>query len=86
LSGLNPFEQKVITRYREQSRSTKKRRRRMSSPLTVDYLGFIERFRAGPREQRIRIRPETLARCEQSVGTAAYIRWYLSQLAERLHT
>jgi hypothetical protein len=58
----------------------------MSSPLTVDYLGFIERFRAGPREQHIRIRPETLARCERSVGTAAYVRWYLSQLADRLHT
>lgn len=49
-------------------------------------MDFFERFGAGPREPRIRIRPETLARCERSVGTAAYIRWYLSQLAERLHT
>jgi hypothetical protein len=82
LSGLNPFEQMVAMRYREQQRKEK----RMDSPLMVDYLGFIERFRAGPREQRIRIRPETLARCEQSVGTAAYVRWYLGQLAERLNT
>jgi hypothetical protein len=82
LSGLTPFEQKVITRYREQQWKEK----RMDSPLMVDYLGFIERFRAGPRQQRIRIRPETLSRCEQSVGTAAYARWYLGQLAERLNT
>jgi hypothetical protein len=58
----------------------------VSSTLRVNYLGFIERFGMGPREQRIRIRPETLARCEQSVGTAAYVRWYLGQLAERLNT
>lgn len=49
-------------------------------------MDFFEKFRAGPHEPHIRIRRETLARCERSVGTAAYLRWYLSQLAERLHT
>jgi hypothetical protein len=86
LSGLNDFERRVLKRYGEQSRPTKRKEKKVSSLLMTDYMRFIETFRAGPREQRIRIRPETLARCEQSVGTAAYMRWYLSQLAERLHT
>jgi hypothetical protein len=89
LSGLNDFERRVLNRYREQSRPVskkRKRRRRMSSPLTVDYLGFMERFGAGPRETRIRIRPETLARCERMVGTTEYMRWYLREMYGRLHT
>jgi hypothetical protein len=46
----------------------------------------MERFRAGPRETRIRIRPETLARCERMVGTTEYMRWYLREMYGRLHT
>jgi hypothetical protein len=86
LSGLNDFERRVLKRYGEQSRPPTRRKRRIDALEMARAMDFFERFRAGPREPRIRIRPETLARCEQSVGTAAYVRWYMSQLAERLHT
>jgi hypothetical protein len=52
----------------------------------VNYLGFMERFGMGTREQRIRIRPETLERCEQMVGDTEYVRWYLREMYGRLHT
>jgi hypothetical protein len=45
---------------------------------------FWEAFRAGPREPRILVRPETPAACERMVGTASYFRWYLNSMW--LHT
>jgi hypothetical protein len=58
----------------------------VSNTLMVNYLGFMERFGMGTREQRIRIRPETLERCEQMVGDTEYVRWYLREMYGRLHT
>jgi hypothetical protein len=50
-------------------------------------MEFVTRYAMrAPGPPGVRIRPETLSRCERMVGEAAYMRWYLRAMYGDLHT